>query len=81
MVAIAAMPSPNLGEPEPWRSLALRLMEHVQCKLWQTDDPDRAPVAAHVRPDAPLATWCQAAEWDAVMLAEMIEDLEAMGEG
>lgn len=69
------------GEPEPWRSLALRLMEHVQRKLWQTDDPDRAPVVAHVRPEAPLATWCQAVEWDAVMLAEMIEDLQAMGEG
>jgi hypothetical protein len=66
------------GEVEPWRHLALRLMEHVGRKLWQRSNPNRAPVAAHARPEAKLATWCQAAEWDASMLARMIEDLDAL---
>jgi hypothetical protein len=65
-------------EPEPWSHLALRLMEHVRRKLWQDHDIAHAPVIAHARPEAPLATWCQTAEWDAVMLANMIEDLQAM---
>lgn len=66
-----------LADPGPWRELGLRLMEHVHRKRWQNRDPDRAPVVAHARPEAKLATWCQAAEWDAVMLAEMLEDLES----
>jgi len=66
------------GEMEPWRSLALRLMEHVRRHLWQRDDPTHAPVVAHARPEAKLATWCQAAEWNASMLGEMIEDLGTM---
>lgn len=66
------------GEREPWVQLALRLMEHVRAKRWQTHDPDRAPVVAHARPEAKLATWCQTAEWDASMLGEMIEDLDAL---
>ena len=66
------------GETEPWRSLALRLMEHVRRHLWQRDDPSHAPVVAHARPEARLATWCQAAEWNASMLSEMIEDLQEM---
>lgn len=68
------------GEPEPWRSLALRLMEHVYRKLRRHDDPSRAPVVAHARPDAVLGTWCQAVEWDAVMLGEMIDDLGCLQE-
>ncbi|MFP3905218.1 MAG: hypothetical protein ACLFWB_13310, partial [Armatimonadota bacterium] len=63
------------GEVEPWRHLALRLMEYVRNRRWQTEDPSTAPVVAHARPEAKLATWCQAAEWDALMLAEMIDDL------
>ncbi|MEW6356933.1 MAG: M14 family zinc carboxypeptidase [Planctomycetota bacterium] len=66
------------GEVEPWRHLALRLMEHVRRKLWQRNDASRAPVVAHARADAKLATWCQAAEWDAAMLAEMIEDIQRL---
>ena len=65
------------GEAEPWRHLALRLMEHVRRKRWQKGHPEHAPVVAHARPEAKLATWCQTAEWDASMLGEMIEDLEA----
>ena len=56
-------------------------MEHVRRKRWQTNDPARAPVVSHARPEAPLATWCQAAEWNAVMLGEMMEDLEAPAQG
>jgi len=66
------------GETEPHRSLALRLMEHVRAKRWQTGAPSTAPVVAHARPDAKLATWCQAAEWNASMLAEMIDDLQKL---
>ncbi len=69
------------GEVEPWRHLALRLMEHVRTKRWQTADPAHAPVVAHARPEAPLATWCQAAEWDAAMLGEMIDDLHILEGG
>ena len=68
------------GETEPWRHLGLRLMEHVRRKRWQTADPSRAPVVAHAHPEAPLATWCQAVEWDAAMLGEMIDDLRALAE-
>lgn len=66
------------GETEPWRHLALRLMEHVRRNLWQTTDPSHAPVVAHARPEARLATWCQAAEWDAAMLWEMADDLRLL---
>ncbi len=66
------------GEVEPWRHLALRLMEHVRASRWQTEDASRAPVVAHARPEAKLATWCQAAEWDASMIGEMIDDLELL---
>ena len=66
------------GEVEPWRQLALRLMEHVRRKRWQTDDPSHAPVVAHARSEAKLATWCQTAEWDASMLGEMVEDLAVL---
>jgi hypothetical protein len=69
------------GELDPWRRLALRLMEHVRRKRWrdrESRQPGQVPVVAHARPEAPLATWCQAAEWDAAMLGEMIEDLEAL---
>ncbi len=66
------------GEVEPWRHLALRLMEHVRRKLWQRDEPSRAPVVAHARPEAVLGTWCQTAEWDASMLDEMVEDLAGL---
>lgn len=54
-------------------------MEHVRRKRWQGGDPSHAPVVAHARPEAPLATWCQAAEWDAAMLGEMIDDLRGLG--
>lgn len=62
-------------EREPWRALALRLMEHVRAKLWNEDDPERAPVVASCRPDITLHSWIAAAEWEAVLLAEMIEGL------
>jgi hypothetical protein len=65
-----------LPDAGPWRELGLSLMQHVHRKRWQTDHPERAPVVAHARPDAKLATWCQTAEWDAVMLAEMLDDLD-----
>jgi hypothetical protein len=63
------------GETEPWRALALRLMEHVRAKLWNEDDPERAPVVASCREDIKLHSWIAAAEWEAVLLGEMIECL------
>jgi len=62
-------------EREPWRALALRLMEHVPAKLWNEDDPARAPVVASCRPDITLQSWIAAAEWEAVLLGEMIAGL------
>lgn len=40
-----------IDERGPWRSLALRLMEHVRTKLWTATDPKRFPVVASCRPD------------------------------
>ncbi len=62
-------------EREPWRSLALHLMRHVRTKLWKEDDPERAPVVASSRPDIELHSWIAAAEWEAVLLREMMERL------
>jgi hypothetical protein len=64
-------------EKEPWRALALRLMEHVHAKLWNEDDPERAPVVASSREDIKLHSWIAAAEWEAVLLDEMIERVDA----
>jgi hypothetical protein len=60
-------------EPEPWRALALRLMEHVRAKLWNERGPERAPVVASSRPDITLQSWIAAAEWEAVLLGEMLD--------
>jgi len=62
-------------EREPWRSLALRLMEHVHLKLWNEDDAGRAPVVSSCRPDIELHSWIAAAEWEAVLLREMVQRL------
>ncbi len=62
-------------EQEPWRTLALRLMEHVRAKLWNESDPERAPVVSSCRPDITLQSWIAAAEWEAVLLGEMIDGL------
>jgi len=75
--AVLARTAARTDEAEPWRSLALRLMEHVRTKLWQTDDSDRAPVVASSRPDIELHSWIAAAEWEAVLLRDIIERLEA----
>ena len=69
------------GEAEPWRHLCLKLMEHVRRRLWQREDPGRAPVIAHARPEAKLATWCQAVEWDGAILGEIVDDLITFSEG
>jgi len=60
-------------EREPWPALALRLMEHVRAKLWNEGDPERAPIVASSRPDITLQSWIAAAEWEAVLLGEMID--------
>ncbi|MFO8078748.1 MAG: hypothetical protein R6V07_00455 [Armatimonadota bacterium] len=65
-------------EKEPWRALALRLMEHVRAKLWNADDREGAPVVASCRPDIKLHSWIAAAEWEAVLLHEMIEGLRQL---
>ncbi|HUS80411.1 MAG TPA: hypothetical protein VM283_04025, partial [Armatimonadota bacterium] len=64
------------GEREPWRHLALRLMEHVREKLWNETDADRSPVVRSARPDIELHSWIAAAEWEAVLVRDIIEHLE-----
>ncbi|MGC9319426.1 MAG: hypothetical protein ACP5KN_15440 [Armatimonadota bacterium] len=66
-------------EVEPWRSLALRLMEHVRLKLWNEEDPERAPVISSCRPDIELHSWIAAAEWEAVLLLDMLQQLQSAG--
>ncbi len=75
--AVLARTAARSGEREPWRHLALRLMEHVRTKLWNTTDPERAPVVRSCRPDIELHSWIAAAEWEAVLLRDIIEHLEA----
>ena len=69
------------GETEPWRHLAVALMEHVRKRRWNIDDKTRAPVARSAIPDIKLHSWIQAAEWDAVLLHELIGALKSMGGG
>jgi hypothetical protein len=66
-------------EEEPWRALSLRLMEHVRAKLWNEEDPDSAPVVASCREDITLQSWIAAAEWEAVLLGEMLDGLGRAG--
>jgi len=63
------------GRPKPWRSLALRYMEHLYTKLWNRADPNTAPVVRATRDDMKLCSWIQAAEWDAALLRDMEERL------
>jgi hypothetical protein len=77
MAAAALLRISNVtDEQQPWRALALRLMEHVRAKLWNEDDKGRAPVVASSRPDIKLHSWIAAAEWEAVLLGEMIDALQ-----
>jgi len=63
-------------EKELWRQLALRYMEHVRLKLWNTTDTEKAPVRRATRDDMTLCSWIQTAEWDGVLLREIEERLE-----
>ena len=63
------------GEPDPWRQLALRYMEHVDTKLRNDTDPDKAPFRRATSDDMTLCSWIQAAEWHGVLLREMEERL------
>jgi len=63
------------GEPDPWRQLALRYLEHVYTKLWNRTQPDTAPVRRATRSDMTLCSWIQAAEWDGVLLRDIEERL------
>ncbi len=63
------------GEKEPWQQLAMRYMEHVDTKLRNDTDPDRAPFRRATTEDMKLCSWIQAAEWHGVLLREMEERL------
>jgi len=65
----------HTGQPEHYRNLALRCMEHVYTKLWNRTDPNTAPVIRATRDDMKLCSWIQAAEWDAALLRDMEERL------
>ncbi len=66
-----------LGEPEPFRSFALHLMQTIHTHYWNHTDPARAPVQASMHRNLKPVTWIQAAEWDGVLLLEMIDALDA----
>ncbi len=63
------------GESEPWQQLALRYMEHVDTKLRNRTDPNRAPFKPATTDDITLCSWIQAAEWAGVLLREMEDRL------
>jgi len=61
------------GEHEPWQQLAMRYMEHVDTKLRNRTDPDKAPFRRATTDDMTLCSWIQAVEWAGVLLREMEE--------
>jgi len=63
------------GEREPWQQLAMRYMEHVDTKLRNRTDPDKAPFKRATTDDMTLCSWIQAVEWAGVLLSEMEERL------
>ncbi len=63
------------GEKEPWQQLALRYMEHVDTKLRNRTDPNKAPFKRATTDDMTLCSWIQAVEWAGVLLREMEERL------
>lgn len=67
------------GERQPWRNMALKLMEYVRRRLWNSTDPERAPVVRSCLPDLKRVTWIHAIEWDAVLLLELIDALDREG--
>ena len=66
----------HTGEREPWQSLALRYMEHVDTKLRNETDPNKAPFKRATDDGVPVRTWVQAVEWAGVLLREIDERLE-----
>jgi hypothetical protein len=65
-----------IGEPEPFRAMALNLIKTIHTHYWNHDNPERAPVQASMHKELKPVTWIQAAEWDGVLLLEMIDRLE-----
>lgn len=63
------------GEKHPWQQLALRYMEHVDTKLRNQTDLEKAPFKRATTDDMTLCSWIQAAEWAGVLLREMEEQL------
>ena len=63
------------GEKDPWQQLAMRYMEHVDTKLRNRTDPEKAPFKRATIDDMTLCSWIQAAEWSGVLLREMEERL------
>ncbi len=63
------------GEEEPWRQLALCYMEHVDTKLRNRTDLERAPFRRATSEEMTLCSWIQAVEWAGVLLREMEERL------
>jgi len=63
------------GEREPWQQLAMRYMEHVDTKLRNRTDPDKAPFKRATTDDMTLCSWIQAVEWAGVLLREMEQRL------
>ena len=63
------------GEKQPWQQLAMRYMEHVDTKLRNRTDPEKAPFKRATIDDMTLCSWIQAAEWAGVLLREMEERL------
>ncbi len=61
----------NTDEKEPWRALALAYMEHVRTKLWNTSDPNKAPVQRAAKEPMTLYSWIQAVEWEGALVREM----------
>jgi len=62
-------------EKEPWRQLALRYMEHVDTKLRNETDPNKAPFKRATTDDMTLCSWIQAIEWAGVLLREIEQRL------
>ncbi len=63
------------GEKQPWQSLAMRYMEHVDTKLSNRTDADKGPYKRATIDDMTLCSWIQSIEWAGVLIREMEERL------
>ena len=62
----------RIGNKEFWQKFVLSQLKFIKQNLWNSTNPKTAPVRSSVIP-LKLHSWIQTAEWDAVLLHEIID--------